>query len=509
MQGAKPFTIGFVTDPTLSREKTQIALRAVNALRSYADVRYYPGNLSEEDLITRVSKESFDLLLVPWHSYLHTHKLEAHFGLTRMHGPTVVGYFAEDISPFELQEEDHRFRAILVDLNRLTTEESSSVIKSLLRDSTRWGLKPLLQPANFLHYETWNAQVGLGFRIDSVLELNEIASSHWNKRSNTIRILISALWSLIFDNGPGKADRGKMGSEKPPRGYFEVSADSRGLGLRLCYVEPGWKVKDVLHQFWPGALTPSTAGQVLLQYADFLRVHVDPENSEIEVTVMLYPSAPSERAHDSLRTLWIEPLSHLTRLERFTESPETQEHYHKPLITNHDLIGRAAEKIDLLKKELTEKTGEIQNLKSKGNASENIFIYPAGLNGDQLLELFNRRVTESKLKIKSLQSQILLLRKDRNEDRLEATRLMQEIREHAASQKSWISKISETIENYHKAQAVQEEKAEAAASALSGTAKTAAPEGPQLSEEDLALSVAGTEQRQVKTPPKKALRKAS
>jgi hypothetical protein len=351
--------------------------------------------------------------------------------------------------------------------------------------------------------------VGLGFRIDSILELNEIASTHWNKRANTIRILMSALWSLIFDNGPGKADRGKMGSEKPPRGYFEVSADTQGLGLRLCYVEPGWKVKDVLHQFWPGALTPSTAGQVLLQYADFLRVHVDPENSEIEVTVMLYPSAPSERANDSLRTLWIEPLSHLTRLERFTEAPETQESYHKPLVTNHDLIGRAAEKIDLLKKELSEKTGEIQNLKSKGNISENIFIYPAGLNGDQLLEIFNRRVTESKMKIKSLQSQILLLRKDRNEDRLEATRLMQEIREHAASQKSWITKISETIESYQKAQAAQEEKVEATASSIAGGTKAQVPETPSMSEEDLALSVAGTQERQVKHPQKKGPRKAA
>lgn len=504
MQGAKPFTIGFVTDPTLSREKTQIALRAVNALRSYADVRYYPGNLTEEDLVQRVSKESFDLLLVPWHNYLRYQKLEAHFGLTRMHGPTVVGYFAEDLSPNELQEEDHNFRAILVDLNRLATEEAATIIKSLLRDSTRWGLKPLLQPANFLHYETWNAQVGLGFRIDSILELNEIASSHWSKRSNTIRILTSALWSLIFDNGPGKADRGKMGSEKPPRGYFEVSADSHGLGLRLCYVEPGWKVKDVLHQFWPGALTPSTAGQILLQYADFVRVHVDPENSEIEVTVMLYPSAPAERANDSLRTLWIEPLSHLTRLERFTESPETQEHYHKPLITNHDLIGRAAEKIDRLKKEITDKTGEIQNLKSKGNVSENIFIYPAGLNGDQLLELFNRRVTESKMKIKSLQSQISMLRKDKNEDRLEATRLMQEIRELAAAQKSWIAKISETVENYQKAQAIQDGKVEATAA----SAQPGAQDTPPMSEEDIALSVAGTQERQSKAPPKKSFKKA-
>src|SRR5687768_44006 len=96
MQGTKPFTIGFVTDPCLSREKTQIALRALNSLRNIAEIRYYPGNLSETDLVERVKRETLDLLMVPWHTYLHYQKLEAQFGLTRTHGPTMVGYFAED-----------------------------------------------------------------------------------------------------------------------------------------------------------------------------------------------------------------------------------------------------------------------------------------------------------------------------------------------------------------------------------------------------------------------------
>lgn len=493
MQGAKPFTIGFVTDPSLSREKTQIALRAINALRNYAEVRYYPGNVTEEELVSRVSKESLDLLLVPWHTYLHYQKLEAHFGLTRTHGPTLVGYFAEDVSPYELQEEDHHFRAILVDLNRLATTECATLLKSLLRDSTRWGLRPFLQPATPVHYETWAAQVGLGFRIDTVLALNEIASSNWVKRANSLRVLVSAMWSLIFDNGPGKADRGKSGAERTARGYFEVGADVHCLGLRLCYTEPGWKAKDVLHQFWPGALTPSTAGQILLQYADVLRVHVDPENSEIEVVVLLYPSAPAERATDLLRTLWIEPLSHLTRLERFVEAPETREHYHKPLVTHHDLIGNAADKIDVLKKELETRDHEIEDLKSKTGAKENIFIYPAGLDGEQLLDLFNRRVAESKMKIKSLQAQIAALRKDNPADMKEATRLAQEVRDLASRQKSWIAKIGEMIEAYEKAQLEQQEKTQV---------KTPAPEPvtPE-SEEEAALAVAGTQTRQPRTRP--------
>lgn len=491
MQGAKPFTIGFVTDPCLSREKTQIALRALNSLRNFAEVRYYPGTLTEDELGERVKHETLDLLMVPWHAYLHYQKIEAQFGLTRTHGPTMVGYFAEDVSPFEIQEEDHHFRAILVDLNRLSTAEASTILRSLLRDSTRWGLRPLMQPATALHFESWTAQVGLGFRIDTVLSLNEIANSHWAKRANAVRVVMSALWSLIFDNGPGKADRGRSGADRTSRAYFEIGVDAHCLGFRLCYSEPGWKVKDVLHQFWPGALTPSAAGQILFQYSDLLRIHVDPDSSEIEIVCALFPSGPSERATDILHTLWIEPLSNMTRLERFSESPETEEHFHKALVTHHALIGNAAERIDDLKRQVDARDKEIDELRSKGTTKENIFIYPSGLDGDQLIDLVNRRLTEIKAKIKSANSQFQSLRQDRDEDLKEAGRLAKEIRELGAQQKSWVARLTEIVDGYQQ-QAAAAAQERSAALALEA-------EVPELSEEEAALAAAGTQTREVKT----------
>lgn len=493
MQGAKPFTIGFVTDPCLSREKTQIALRALNSLRNFAEIRYYPGTLTEEELVERMKRETLDLLMVPWHTYLHYGKLEAQFGLTRTHGPTMVGYFAEDVSPVELQEEDHHFRAIMIDLNRLSTAEASNVLRSLLRDSTRWGLRSLLQPATNLHFETWTAQVGMGFRIDTILNLPEIANGHWIKRANSLRVLTSALWSLIFDNGPGKADRQRSGADRTARAYFEVGVDAHCLGVRLCYVETGWKAKDVLHQFWPGALTPSTAGQILFQYSDLLRVHVDPETSEIEVVCALFPSGPAERTTDLLRTLWIEPLSNMTRLERFTESPETQEHFHRPLVTHHALIGNAAEKIDELRKEIEDKTKEIDDLRSKGTTKENVFIYPSGLDGEQLIDLVNRRLTEIKAKLKSIHSQFQSLKQDRAEDLKEAGKLMKETRELQAQQKTWIGRLTEIVDNYHKQLAeAAEERSQAIAVAEQEPAEP-------MTEEEEALAAAGTQTREVKT----------
>lgn len=491
MQGSKPFTIGFVTDPCLSREKTQIALRALNSLRDIAEIRYYPGTLNEEQLVDRLKSETLDLLMVPWHTYLHYQKVEAQFGLTRTHGPTMVGYFAEDVSPFELQEEDHHFRAILIDLNRLTTTEASLVLRSFLRDSTRWGLRALLQPATPLHFESWTAQVGLGFRIDTVLNLNEIANSHWAKRANSVRVLIAALWSMIFDHGPGKADRGRNGADRTSRAYFEVAAEAHCMGFRLCYSEPGWKVKDVLHQFWPGALTPSAAGQILFQYSDLLRVHVDPDASEIEIVCALFPSGPAERSVDILRTLWIEPLSNLTRLERFSESPETQNEHHRPLVTHHALIGNAAEKIDDLKKQVDVKDHEIEELRSKGTTKENIFIYPSGLDGDQLVDLVNRRLTEIKAKIKSATSQLQSQRQDRDDELKEAARLIKEIRELQAQQKTWIARLAEIVEEYQRQFAVAAQE-RTAALAID-------PEISDQTDEEIALAAAGTQTREPKT----------
>lgn len=480
---AKPFTVGFVTDPSLSREKTQIALRSINTLRGIADVRYYPGTLVEEELLKRITRDPLDLLLVPWHMYLHFQKIEAKFGLTRLHGPTMVGYFAEDISPHEIQEEDHHFRAMLIDLNRLSTPESSAILRALLRDSTRWGLKPLMQPNTPFHYETWSAQMGLGFRIDAALSLPELKTPQWSKRANAIRTLICAFWSIVFDNGPGKMDRDKSGANRTPRGYFEIAADTHGVGLRLCYTEPGWKAKDVLHQFWPGAGHSSTAGQILCQYSDFLRIHVDPETAELEIVCMLYPSSPSEMATDILKTIWIEPLTSMTRLERFFDTPESMEEHHRLLQTRHDALGNSFERIDELKAELDGKEKEIEELRSKGNVRENVFIYPNGLDGDALVDLINRRMAEMKAKIKSLNQQLGALHPERGDDLKEASRIMQEIRDITSTQKTWISRLTSIVGSHL-----------SDTDDGAGTVKTDEPKFKNDEEE--ALSVVGTQERQ-------------
>lgn len=494
MSEVKLYTIGFVTDPSLSREKTQVALRAIHGLRSEAEIRYFPGNLTESELLERVEREPLDLLLVPWHMYLGYQKLEAHFGLSRTEGPTVAGWFAEDFSPYELEQQDHSFRAIFIDLNRLRPNESMVVLRSLLRDTTRWGLKPFLSPQTPLHFETWNSQLGLGFRIDTILVLPEIQNSQWIKRANSLRVIVSALWSLVFDQGPGKADTQKSaGTLAPPRGYFEIGADNKALGFRLCYTEPGWRVKDILHQFWPGGTKLSGAGQILTHYSDLFRVHVDPETSEVEIVCILFHSAPSESATDVMRTLWIEPLNKSCRFERFTEDPLMEEPFHKALVTHHNLIGNAAELIDNLKGKVEDQTKEIETLKTKGVTKENIFIYPAGFGGEQLLELFNRRIMENSSKLKSLQHQQSRLNLEKSADASESARLSKDARQLSVQKKNWLVTLRELYERLAESNGVDDPDQPLALSAL----PELPPETPTTPEEEeaQALAAAGTQER--------------
>jgi|GEM_PF-1568632 len=496
----KAFRIGFVTDPSLSRERTQIALRVIHHLRNVAEIRYFPGNLSEAELVSRLQDASLDLLLMPWHMYLKAHRVEAFFGISRTQGPNVVGWFAEDVKLSELQEEDHHFRAIMIDLRRLEVEESSLVLMSLLKDTSKWGISQYLNPNSAIHYETWSSQVGLGFRLDAVLDLPEVKHSHWNKRSNTVRILVTGLWSLLFEHGPGKRDAGKPPSESPPRGYFEIGASQGCLGLRLCYQEPQWKLKDVLHQFWPRAVSPSQPTQILLNNSDLIRVHVDPETNEIEVCCFLFASAPSELAPDQLKSLWIEPLTHLTRLERTDEHSYSDDSKYHALTTHHELIGHAAQKIESLNKQIETQAAEIASLKKKTAVKENILIYPGGLEGAQLVDILQRRMIELKAKIRSAKQQFSMIRGTQTDEYWEAQKIVQELRESEAKYKTQMTKICDMAKTYLASQdnlSPTELESSSPKDRLPTNVTPIIPESPEQ-EEALALAVAGTQARKRK-----------
>jgi hypothetical protein len=445
-ESRKPYSVGFYPDPKLSRERGHICLRAVQLLRTIAEVHVFEPDEEEEDVLQQLETAKFDVLILPWYLYLRWSKIEGYFGFTRTQGPTVVGYFGEPIFPHELDLSE-RWRIQILDFSRLTTLEGTNVLKSLLRDSTRWGLRPLLLPSTDLYFESWSGNIGMGFRMDSVLSIPAIQGTPWTKRSNALRMCFSALWSLIYDHGPGRIDMTHPGTNPHPKAYFQLGADAQALGMRLCFKQSSWKAKEVLRQFWPSpSSSPTTPGQILARYGDLLRVHVDPETNELEVTVMFYPSAPSEQAPSEMHSLWIEPLSSSTRNEAFSEAEHGETSGLKPLINHHQLITEAAGKISLLRKELEARDALIRELKSGGLGSQSSSESGIqGLDGEALLGLFQEKVQQMGAELRSLQIKVQSLSQSRfrGED---TSPLKEQMKILEKKQRSWLTRLTKILE---------------------------------------------------------------
>ena len=409
-------------------------MRAVNALRQFADIELFGGDTSEDELFGKLESKHFDLVLAPWYRYLAWSKIEGAYGLSRTSGPTFVGYFGDQLLPYEIGAQADHSRMILVDLARLTTTDAVLILKSLLRDTTRSGLRPLLQPTTMLHCENWMSGQGIGFRVDTISTLDEVKNTLWIERLNAIRVCHMAMWSLVFDDGPKKA-------------WFQLGADAQAFAMRICFSMPSKKTKDILQEFWPDQGSPSHAGQFLLKHADFLRVHFDPDTSEMEVVIALFPSAPAEKAATELHTFWIEPLAGHTVQEKPYAVLNHEQPLLKPLVTHHELIAGAAEKVEELRKSLTERDCTIRELRSGGVGTAAPLTPP---DAETLLEAFRERYFESRYKIRQFQLQIEKLSHDKTKA-AEMGQMHREMKDLANRQKKWIASLSDALEGLREA----------------------------------------------------------
>ena len=117
------------------------------------------------------------------------------------------------------------------------------------------------------------------------------ADPKWAKRSGSMRICLNALWSLIYEEGPGKAEV-TAAPTSSPKAYFQVACDREMAVLRLCFQMPSWTPRTALANFWPGALSPTSPAQLLLRYADFVRVHTYSNTPEVEIVAGLLSALP-------------------------------------------------------------------------------------------------------------------------------------------------------------------------------------------------------------------------
>lgn len=448
--------VALLMDDKISREKAQLVTRTINALRHYAQVVLLRSDSSESEIVSRLEQVPANLCLLPWHRYLESPRVEALFGLTRTRGPTVAGYFADDLPASRLASLPRPSagpRAILLDFHNLQSSETLSLLKAVAEDEARTGIRPLLKPDTAIYGEQWFSNQGLSLTTEAVLEIPEIAATEWARRTNTIRICLMALWSMIFEEGPGKGELGLAPSHAPKAG-FQFGVDDRALMFRLCFTMNAWTGQDTLNAFWPGGSGTSSAMGLLLRYADVLRVHPIAGTQDLEIVAGLYPSSPSEKAPDQLHTLWIETIAQQIILEPPYAVPGPDVPYLRTLATvapppmdpksKDRFIFNAAVKVRELKRAIDERDELIRELKSGGVGTAPPLPPP---DAEGLLEAFQERYFEMRFQIRQLEVEVAQAESHgASPEQLESLR--KRIQALMERQRGWVQKLSETLKTY-------------------------------------------------------------
>ncbi len=461
-------------DERLTRDRRGLLSRVISSTRHFANVQIINGEVTEEELIFRLTKESFSLVLAPWHLYFKWSKVEAFYGLTRSSGPTFAGYVCDPIDPSEIGSQTSHLRTICLDFADTHPHEAALLIQSLMQDSHRTGIRPLLDPTASVYCENWYGGQGLGARTDSVMQLPEIAGTEWALRSSPIRLVLGALWSLVYEEGSGKSELTQaINGAKTPRAYFQLGADAKTLVFRLWYLSPGSTAKGALAAFWPDPARPSAASQLLLKYADFLRVHTVTDGQEVEVTTGLFKSAAADKAHRRFHSFWVEPVSPnlITEVPFQAPGPDAPHlkalpaaapsEFGKPRVApggegddkaKERFIFEAAVKIRDLKKSLADREELIRDLKA-GGVGTSAPLPPPDAEG--LLEAFQQKYFESRFQIRQFELQIAEMeRKGATVQEVETLRL--KMSALAAREDAWIRTLTGTLKSYRDAKKASE-----------------------------------------------------
>jgi len=385
--GTRKPKILFILDDTLVSFSTKRKFsRLVKALSGKYDVKRFSAKIEETEVLDLLSNDSYALVLAPWEKYLAWRRIEAFFGVSRSEGPTFAGYYS---SPTFYQEMTHDLirdnRAVLLDFYYPSISEIYLMLNSLIVDEFRSGIRPFIGEKTPIFCETWYSSQGLGQRPEVIMKLPRISSPRWASRANAVRISLNALWSLIYEEGPGKGDFIQNIATKTPRAYFQIGADHRCLFMRLCFAMPNFSPNDACYSFWPDEDFPLRSTQLLLKYADFVRVHrIIDTDRDVEITVGFFKSNSVESAFNNIHTLWVDPISRNSVIELPYMIEKNGDKYFKPLpslslikderenLSQHQMrakdryIERSTEQIKLLRSRLVEKEAIIEEMKMGG-----------------------------------------------------------------------------------------------------------------------------------------------
>jgi len=465
LTGEKRINLALIVDDKLSPEKLAQFTRKIDALKQSFNIDLFKPDTAEETLLQKIQGKDYALVFAPMAKYLAWHKAEAHFGLNRTSGPGMAGYFCEGLKPETLRDQAGQLRRIAVDFTHITAQELLILLRCMSADQRRSGLRSLLDPQALIYCENWYSAQGLGARMDVITALPEVAKGTWAKRGGAIRVTLTALWSLVYEEGSGKVDLAAQTATKTPRAYFQMGADANTLVFRLFYNTMQRNPKEAIKIFWPDATNATHPAQLLLKFADFVRVHTIADHGEMELTVGFFNSAPSNTAFEQLHTIWIDPISPNLITEPPYEAPSPQAP-HLRAFPNFSLIDNkpkanddpnahakerfiveASNKIRDLKKLVEDKEHTIRELRSGGIGTAPPLPPP---DAEGLLDAFQQKYFEARLQIRQFEVQIdEMSKKGATPKDIEI--LKQKMAVLTQRHQNWIRKLMATLESSKKA----------------------------------------------------------
>jgi hypothetical protein len=373
---------------------------------------------SDPEFLKKIEAEHPVLVLAPLGPYLKwIHQLG--FEKTAVKTASFwVGYTSEPLDLHPLDDTPPLSDLKIIDFSQITGTEALRLIKTLAIPSLRAGLGPLLgSPQTPIYCENWIHATGLGFRLDQILALPEVAETRWMARAHCIRILLLALWSLFEEENPRKA-------------YFQIGADSEILAFRLYYsLSPSSFANppDRLLQFSPLSQKHSTQSlprQTLLKFSNFLRVHEIPEKYEFEVTVGLLNSVTQGSSQDRTHFVWTHPRATLPSTEQPYEIPNP----HSPQL-------KVLPPISL-------PTLRLKNIHSPRNQQETLA---------SVIQAFQERYFDAKYQIRQFEIQLLEMEK-KGTSAPEMKELRLKMEALANREISWMKQMSQVLHSKKKSQ---------------------------------------------------------
>ncbi len=452
--------IAFVLDEKISWDRAKVLTQTINILRRDASIELLRGATTEEELLIKHQTEKYKLIILPWHRYFEWIRLDSHLGKNRSSGPTTCGYMAEPISAGQLPDKTSMQRTVLLDFHGLKPNEIRKIVSCIVLDSNRSGIRSLLNPGTTIFCENWYQQQGQGERADILHSLKEFDTLEWKNRNNSIRIVMMALWSMVYEHGPGKREISQGASANAPRAYFQIGVDSSSLMFKLFFPQPGWKTVDVISHFWPGRKENNHTYSLLLEHADFFRIHTIANAPEIEVVAGFFPSKPAQEFPGKVHTLWIEPIQPGNITERPFEAPSPRSPHLKPLpavsqsdpkphvlkdeiskVKDH-FITEANTKIRDLQKLLAKKDECIQELRT-GGVGTAPSLPSQDIEG--LLETFQQLYFDARYQIRQFEVQINKLEETGNPDPKQVAKIKNNMNVLIEREKNWIRFIADTM----------------------------------------------------------------